>query len=133
MRTKKTVRASLLTLILAFFAIGTFALSKAVMKKEIVDRVEKNLVSYDWVLVGTDPTDANDYAKDDPNSPSPCPGLPQTICKIHAPEDAFGQPDMSAASGSSTVGDQIEEALESLQPGNTPTLNDAVLAFRSSN
>ena len=36
MRTNLTVRASLLTLILAFFAIGTFALTKVVMKKEAV-------------------------------------------------------------------------------------------------
>lgn len=133
MRTTLTVKTLLFTLIFAFFAIGTIAIAKEVMKKETVKQAGKTVVLFDWVLVGTDPTNASHYAKEDPNSPAPCPGLPQTICKIQAPEDAFGQPDMSAASGSSTVGDQIDDALESLQPGNTPTLNDAVLAFRSTN
>lgn len=133
MKTNLTVKTLLFTLIYAFFGIGTILFAKEVMKKENVKQVEKPVVLFDWVLVGTDPTNASHYAKENPNSPAPCPGLPQAICKIQAPEDAFGQPDMSAASGSSTVGDQIDDALESLQPGNTPTLNDAVLAFRSTN
>lgn len=137
MKTKQIVKASLFTLILAFFAIGTIAYAKAVMKKENVKDVETTLVFQTWRFTGAvdnDPTNPLNYTLEQPSDPS-C-SLPyEKICSISAPDDGTGHPKMDeevydpATSSDQTIEDLIERANNSL--ATSPQLNVAVTAFRA--
>lgn len=64
MRTNLTVRASLLTLILAFIAIGTFAFTKVVMKKEnIISETKSEIVTVNFAFSGPSPNEASYVTK----------------------------------------------------------------------
>lgn len=135
MKNLKIVKASLFTLMLAFMAIGTVAIAKEVMKKDVEPTVVEVVNTETWYFTGG-PNDSPlnpDLYTTDPNQAPPC-GLPlQTICQIEAPDDGDGKPDMGASVEEEdeevTVAVQIEEALQSLSSTATP--NNTVKEFRS--
>lgn len=89
-----------------------------------------------WYFTGTssdNPTDPSKYSTSLPAGKS-CSSLPyQTVCELQAPANPSNssQPDMNyIAFGSETVQQRIEDALETLDPSETPQENETVTAFR---
>lgn len=137
----KKVRALLFTLTLAFFAVGTIAIAKEVMKKENVNQVEKTsltktLTFKTWRYTGTatsDPKDPSNYVLQQISDP-PCGPEIEKICTVTAPDNGNGLPDLQEqmfdpiTNSNKTIEDLIDRAHTSLF-GTTPTTNVAVLAF----
>ncbi|RZF60246.1 hypothetical protein [Sphingobacterium corticibacterium] len=80
--------------------LGAFFMVKA-MDKEPIKKVttSKKLVTQTWKFIGEeddDPLNASFYELD--AADDPCPGLPETVCKIEAPADQSNPnlPDMNA-------------------------------------
>ena len=125
------VKASLFTLILAFMAIGTFAIAKEVMKKNEAPITPVTvLAEEDWYFNGADnpendnPTNALQYSR---HSNEPCDDQVDAVCKISAPADSLGNPNMgyTVPGTGQTVAQLITQALTSGTP------NEVVKAFRT--
>lgn len=116
MRKNQKVKASLLTLILALFAVAAIAITKEVMKN---NAEVGNDEFVHWNFVGADdpqdndPTDPNQYER--ASGPESCLGS-SIVCQIYAPEDGTSstpKPNMNATepSSSETISDRIQDAL----------------------
>lgn len=128
MNTKFIVKASLFTLILAFMAIGMIAIAE-VMKREQPTEVERMVVLETWYFTGGDPNSPDSYSNDEADQVS-CVTPYQTICTIQAPADG-DQPDFTEVIDGKTVGQHIEDAVESLQTSTPLPPNAVVTAYRA--
>lgn len=128
MQKKSMVKLSLLTLIVAFMAFGTIAIAKTVITNETP--ANKTVTTEPWYFQGDDPEVAENYTKT-PVTGKPCGAATQTICEIEAPENSMnpGHPNLDAPAGSTTVLEQIQDAIRSLEE--EPTLNETVSSFRA--
>ena len=129
------LRTSTLILLGLVMAFGAQSFNN---KEEV--KVEKKpakvVTNQTWYFIGTssdDPTDASKYSTSLPSGKS-CNSAPfQTVCEIQAPANPSNssQPDMNhLVSSSQTVEQRIEEAIQSLEPTETPLENETVTAFR---
>ncbi|WP_293943071.1 MULTISPECIES: hypothetical protein [unclassified Sphingobacterium] len=107
-------------------------------EKEVKTSKETKIVraNQTWYFTGSSsdsPTDPSKYSTSLPAGKS-CNSLPyQTVCELQAPANPSNpnEPDMNyVASGTETVEQRIEDAIETLQPSKTPTENETVTAFR---
>lgn len=135
MRTIKSVKASLFTLIFAFLAIGLIANTSVMNKRETDIKSPKKVLTYEtWYFNGSSldsPKDASKYSKTPLYN---CEGEQETICSINAPAQGNNPnlPDLEAPAevndpNPPTVEDQIEETMSS--PTNKQP-NETVLSFR---
>ncbi|MCY4779645.1 hypothetical protein ORI89_08275 [Sphingobacterium sp. UT-1RO-CII-1] len=136
MRTIKSVKASLFTLIFAFLAIGLIANTSVMNKEKAVKETAKTVVLETWYFTGgesDDPTDPSNYT-DDPNQAPLCNEDVEVICQISAPRNGT-LPDMThpiSGKPGETVATQILEAQDELNdPNAIPQTNDTVKEFRS--
>lgn len=134
MKKNQIVKVSLFTLILALVAIGTIAVA-AVMKKDstVAARTsvetEKTVVMETWYFTGGNPESPADYSND-PADATLCSGLPQTICTLEAPADG-NTPDFDEVIAGKSVGQHVEDAVESLKTSTPLPINAVVTAYRS--
>jgi len=132
---------SLFTLIFAFMAIGMTA-NASVMDNEkgkngekekttkVVEPV-KTLVTKTWYFKGGNPRSPNDYTDNSLEAPS-CEGPSQTICSIEATEDN-GKPKFTEVIDGKSVGQHVDDAMNSLGTSTPLPPNSVVTAYRSEN
>lgn len=132
---------SLFTLILAFLAIGMNANASVMNKEKSKDgekektikvvKPEKTLVTKTWYFKGGNPESPNDYTDNPLEAPS-CEGPSQTICSIEATEDN-GRPNFEEVIDGKSVGQHVEDAMNSLGTSTPLPPNSVVTAYRSEN
>lgn len=130
MRNNLIVKASLFTLILAFIAIGTFAIAKEVIKKEKPVKATTVVPTEPWYFNATEdsnPKNPKNYGRQ-PVNPNQCQAPFETVCEINAPADG-DQPDMTATIGTKTVEEHIQDALDAL-PSEDPPANPVVSEYK---
>lgn len=124
----KTVKSKIVAGVTAFMLLfGAFFMVKAITKEEKQPIIK--LANQTWYFhgkAGDSRTDATKYQLT-PNPETPCGDANEEVCKISAPNDGSGKPNMSAiVSGSQTVAQRINAAFSS-----TPSTNETVESLRS--
>lgn len=120
MKIKKTVKASLFTLMLAFMAIGTIAVA-AVMKTEKAPKTDPTGFFYRYTSNSTLPEDIENIYNYE-RSDDACPSGTLHVCGVYLPSDAtFGEkPD------SDEFDAVVDDLLES-EAGNSSANDDIIM------
>lgn len=125
MRTTKSIIIAGVTAFILFFGIilGVNATNDPVKKTE-----PKTLTYDTWYFTGSTTAEALDPNKYSPNpvSTKPCGTTPQIACRILAPDNGSGKPDLDEMSADGNpISDEIHQANTNL------TVNSTVKAFRT--
>lgn len=121
------------TSVLSLLGLGLAYSAQSFVNKEEVkaEPVKTTLVNQTWYFHGgaTDSrTDATKYQLS-PDPEAPCGDANKEVCRISAPNDGTGKPNMSAiVTAGQTVAQRISAAFPS---GSTPTTNETVQSLRS--
>lgn len=125
MRTTKSIIIAGVTAFILFFGIilGVNATNDPVKKTG-----PKTLTYDTWYFTGSTTAEALDHNKYSPNpvSTKPCGTTPQIACRILAPDNGSGKPDLDEMSADGNpISDEIQQANTNL------TVNSTVKAFRT--